>query len=140
MLQTRSWIVHGLWVVPVLVTFALGLWLLTLFDPNQPGSPFPGCAFRSWTGLFCPGCGATRAIHALIHADPAKALRMNALLILSLPVLPLLIMRLIKPLPAQLDVWVRPIANLWLWLGLYVGFGVLRNLPWAPFSWLAPVS
>lgn len=134
----KTWVLHGLWVVPVLAGLAAGLWLLVLFDPNQPGSPLPGCVFRSWTGFLCPGCGATRAVHALIHADPVTALRMNALFVLGMPVLPVLMWRLLKPLPAILETLVRPIARPWLWLGLYVGFGVARNLPYTPFTWLAP--
>jgi hypothetical protein len=32
----------------------------------------------------------------------------------------------------------RPLYNPTLWLAGVVAFGVLRNLPWAPFHWLAP--
>lgn len=39
------------------------------------------------TGLKCPGCGTQRAIHALLHGDVVTALRFNALLPVSIPLL-----------------------------------------------------
>ncbi len=39
----------------------------------------PPCAWRAWTGLPCPGCGTTRAIVRLLHADLAGALALNPL-------------------------------------------------------------
>lgn len=125
----------AIFVVMVLVT---GVVLLRQFDPNQPGNPFPGCFFREWTGFFCPNCGITRALHALVHADPVTALRMNALAMLGLPIAAPLLYRLHKPLPDRLERILAPIAKPWLWLGIYLGFGLLRNLPWVPFVWLAP--
>lgn len=40
---------------------------------------FPECPFRWATHLHCPGCGGTRAFHALIHGDWSLALHFNAL-------------------------------------------------------------
>lgn len=51
-------------VAAVAVWFALAL-------------PLPGCAFHHWTGAPCVGCGGTRSLHALLHADFASALRLN---------------------------------------------------------------
>lgn len=39
----------------------------------------PRCAWRALTGWPCPGCGTTRAIVHLLHADPAGALAHNPL-------------------------------------------------------------
>jgi len=124
-------------LLALLIT-AGGVSLLYLFDPNQPGNPFPGCFFREWTGFLCPNCGITRALHALVHGDPVTALRMNMFVLLAAPLgLPLLY-RLHKPLPNRLERLFAPIAKPWWWLGCYLGFGLLRNLPWVPFVWLAP--
>lgn len=35
----------------------------------------PPCAFHSMIGLYCPGCGGTRAVHALLHGRLLESLR-----------------------------------------------------------------
>lgn len=51
---------------------------------------FPKCPFYWFTGFKCPGCGSQRAIHALLHLDLGTALRYNALLIFSVPIIVIL--------------------------------------------------
>ncbi|MCM1451463.1 MAG: DUF2752 domain-containing protein [Clostridium sp.] len=46
----------------------------------------PKCAFHAITGLQCPGCGFTRALHALLHGHPLEALRYNYFFVISIPV------------------------------------------------------
>ncbi len=46
---------------------------------------FPKCIFKSVTGLSCPGCGAQRATHELLHLNIKSAFAYNALLIVSIP-------------------------------------------------------
>ena len=29
----------------------------------------PPCVFHKWTGYYCPGCGGTRAVKALLRGD-----------------------------------------------------------------------
>ncbi len=55
-------------------------------DPAQ-GSIFPPCRFHELTGLQCPGCGATRATHQLLHGNVSRAFYFNALYVSLLPVL-----------------------------------------------------
>lgn len=115
-----------------------GAWLLRTFDPNSPGSFFPACLFRELTGLFCPGCGITRMLHALAHGDVVRAFEMNPLLLLMLPALVALAVHELgsrRILPAAIA---TPLYNAKLWIGALLAFGVIRNLPWAPFAALAP--
>jgi hypothetical protein len=115
-----------------------GVGLLYAFDPNSASSPFPGCLFRAFTGLYCPGCGMTRMLHALVHGDIAGAASMNVLALLGLPVLAVLIA---EQLWATRLVHGRLRGVLFdgrIWIIAALVFGVLRNLPWAPFSALAP--
>ena len=115
-----------------------GVWALRHFDPNVAGNPFPPCLFHLITGLWCPGCGMTRCAHALVHLNFARAFSMNALVMLAAPVLALLYARSAGWLSAEFSARLRPLTSLTLWFVLVVVFAVLRNLPWAPFSWLAP--
>ena len=115
--------------------------VLFLFDRYPRGWLFyPSCWVHGLTGLYCPGCGATRALHALLHGEFVRAFDFNALATL-----------------------LAPAASAWMLILLYqalrynrfrspavpgpvlasavlamIAFAVLRNLPMAPFSLLAP--
>jgi len=126
-------------VIPGLViAFLLVVLLLLQFDPNQAGNPLPPCPFHWLTGLYCPGCGATRALHALLHGDPGKALSMNPVFVLALPIVALLFAAKWLKLPPVLLRATKFFSDARPWAWLLIGFAVLRNLPWYPFSLLAP--
>ncbi|MFC5576773.1 DUF2752 domain-containing protein [Lysobacter niabensis] len=119
-----------------LAVVALGVWLLRTFDPGAAGSLFPSCVFHDLTGWDCPGCGITRALHALVHFDLWRALAMNAFLVLSLPLLAAMAVHGLTQrawLPARIR---RVVFDGRWWIAALVAFGVVRNLP--GFEWLAP--
>jgi len=58
--------------------------LLLLYPPTQT-SLYPACPIRSLFGIDCPGCGATRALAALLRGHPREALRLNTFFVLLLP-------------------------------------------------------
>lgn len=111
----------------------LGLAVVFWFDPAR--APFfPGCAFHRLTGWNCPGCGATRGLHALLHGRLTEAFHDNALLLAALFLVPL-----------RAAFWFRsrssgipflPLWCLWPLLTVAVVFAVLRNLP--AFAFLSP--
>ena len=109
------------------------------FDPS--GTHFlPVCPLFALTGYACPGCGLTRAFHALFHGDLLTALDFNALLPIWTLVFGYLFVSLVlttvrgRGLPWK---WVSP-AMLVGYLVLLITFGVLRNLPYYPFNILFP--
>ena len=132
---------RALWalaLVSAAIAAGAGVWLLRTFDPNAAGNPFPPCMFRQFTGLFCIGCGLTRALHALVHGDIAGAFAMNPLAMLMLPLMPLMAAwgqgwqpRVLRPL---MTVVMEPK----LWLVVLPAYWIARNLPWFPFTLLAP--
>lgn len=63
-----------------------GAAVLYRFSPEEY-SFYPRCPFFALTHLYCPGCGATRAIAALLHGNVAAALHFNVAVTLLLPVL-----------------------------------------------------
>lgn len=100
----------------------------------------PPCPTHRLTGLYCPGCGATRALHALLHGQLGAAARLNAAVLVALPFIAFGLARrgaraaglpLAPPAPLPRAVGVLVLAAVVLW-------GVARNLPFAPFSALAP--
>jgi hypothetical protein len=114
-------------------------------DPNRHGV-YPQCLLYNTTGIYCAGCGATRALYALLHGRVIEALHDNALFVAALPLLLYMIF------PYALRAWN---ANAWpqvhvdggklAWRGigvmaLMIAFMLLRNLPGWPFEWLRPVA
>jgi len=61
-----------------------GAAILYRFDPTTVHF-FPRCVFHELTGLQCPGCGTTRALHHLLHGDIAGAFHYNAMLFVVVP-------------------------------------------------------
>ena len=122
--------------VTLLGAGAMGM--LRRIDPNAGDSPLPPCPFRALTGLYCPGCGSTRCLHALAHLDLAGALAMNPLLVLSLLPLAVLVLHGAGLLPRRLLPLRNALAAPKPWLVALIGYAVLRNLPWLPFTLLAP--
>ena len=106
-----------------------GIWLLRTFDPSTAGSWFPSCLFHDITGWYCPGCGLTRALHALVHFDPWRALAMNALFVLSLPLLVAMALHGASPRAVLPRAVARVAFDGRWWIGALLLFGVARNLP-----------
>lgn len=106
------------------------------FNPSTHGF-YPVCAFHTLTGLNCPGCGATRALYALLHGNFLRALKDNALFVASLAAAAIcgarFISRKLKGQPAMFHV---PPKLLWAFLVVALIFTVVRNMP--GFEWLSP--
>lgn len=115
---------------------AASIWLAS----QGVGSLPVRCVLHDVTGLHCPGCGMTRATYAAMHGEFGRAFRFNPLGVLLLPVALLAmapgVWRWLHDLPPRPERrWARLGAIL---AGLVIAFGILRNLPWKPFLWLAP--
>jgi len=111
---------------------AAGAYLLFAFNPATH-TGFPPCLFHWLTGLYCPGCGSTRAMHQLLHLHFLAALRFNSLLVLSLPILGLACLGRGPVYRAFL----QPVTP-WLAAIILIAYWIARNIPYAPFSYLAP--
>ena len=92
------------------------------------------CPLKAFTGLDCPLCGATRATFALFRGDVTTAFDFNPLYVSLLPVIAVLAVMWVvtRRQPALLQSpWLPRVA-----LAVAVAFGVVRNLPFAPFDYL----
>ncbi len=113
-------------------------------DPSRSGV-YPQCLLYNATGLYCAGCGATRAFHALLHGRVLVALHDNALFVTALPLI-------LYAMAAQ--AWYAWRTNAWprvnvapqrLLLStcgafaLMLAFAILRNLPGPAFAWMRPL-
>jgi hypothetical protein len=104
--------------------------LLWWFDPAQAGLPL--CTFHAMTGFDCPGCGATRATHELLHGRLLAAWRYNSLWVVLLPLAVYMalsefrVLRGGRPLPGDL----ARQRTFWLSVGaVAIVFAIVRNLP-----------
>lgn len=71
-----------------LITFFIlisGLLYLYFFDPTTAQSSFLRCPLNAATNLKCPGCGAQRATHHLLHLHFKKAFALNPLFVSAIP-------------------------------------------------------
>jgi hypothetical protein len=128
------------WLALAAAGLLVGLAMLTLWDPAT-SSLFPPCPFRLISGgFYCPGCGSLRATHRLLHGDIGGAFRLNPLLVVSLPFLAYATVT--TQWPQLRSRWFERIAPRSSWpmasLVIILLYWGLRNLPFAPFSWLAP--
>jgi hypothetical protein len=116
-----------------------GAGIVAAFDPSQTHI-LPVCPLYALTGFACPGCGLTRGFHALFHGDVLTALDFNALIPIWTAVFGYLLLSLLFTVSRGRGLswkWVSP-AMLFGFLVLLLTFGVLRNLPYYPFSVLFP--
>jgi hypothetical protein len=104
------------------------------FEPGKTGF-FPPCVFRQLTGLQCPGCGSTRALHQLLHGHFVAAFTLNPLFVIATPLLLYVLLRYttlsfrgITPKPNAL-----PARYIYLIFVVIVSFWIFRNTPLYPF-------
>ena len=112
--------------------------VLFCFDPRQYHF-YPVCFFHKTTGLLCPGCGALRAMHQLLHGHVATAFRFHPVLVVSVPIRAWVGARSgwQKARSQPVSLGLSPL-RLWLVLAAVLVVSVLRNLPGAPFDLLRP--
>jgi len=83
----------------------------------------PPCLLYTLTGLKCPMCGGQRAIYQLIHGNILEALKLNALLILSIFAGLLIFLRML---------YTRSFHIKLIWIYIYVVlisvFTIIRNI------------
>lgn len=131
-------------VVQVGLFWALvgGVAAVLLLRPAGSGFGLP-CPIHSLTGLYCPGCGASRALASLLRLDFYAAFRWNPLLV---PVLPFALFYLMWGSAS----WVRhgrntlderiPPKLLWALVVVVLLYFLLRNIPLWPFVLLQPTA
>ena len=114
-------------VAAPVVCVGLAAVVLLLFPPQQYGF-YPACPIYRYLHVLCPGCGATRALAALLHGQVSEALRLNWLIMALLPVCgaygAVAYRRWLRG-----EVWPRvPVAAIYGALVVTGVFGIVRNL------------
>lgn len=122
------------------VAAAVAVAYLAIVPPTE-FTFYPKCQLHSLTGLHCPGCGTTRAVHAGLNGRFAQSLAYNALAWVAVPVAAIVLVRSLRD-------WYRNVPTkptragspVWPWVigATLLLYAILRNLPWHPFTLLAP--
>ncbi|MBQ8350794.1 MAG: DUF2752 domain-containing protein [Clostridia bacterium] len=73
--QTRTWLIYNLMLL--LAAAAITVYLLLLRGAQLPFR----CAFSAQSHLYCPGCGCTRALEALLRFDLLSSLSANPMVL-----------------------------------------------------------
>lgn len=123
--------------VATVLGVAGGVGYLYTNDPSKGGA-YLRCPLHTATGLWCPGCGMTRAAYKLVHGDVAGSLGTNLFLPIAMVLVGVLMWDWWRSSRGSTG---RVLANVPVgaWIGLigaFVVFGVLRNFP--AFAALAP--
>lgn len=126
-------------VVSAAALCAAAALLYIYLTKNGAGAGIP-CTWHTLTGYWCPGCGSSRALRALLHLEFYQALRYNALFTVCAPFVGIyfavVAFRYIKygeNVPVKRKI---PLYPLWILCGIAICYGVLRNIP--VLSFLAP--
>lgn len=121
-------------VVVIWSLIIAGAAYLFFFEPGKSGF-FPGCPFRILTGLLCPGCGTTRALHQILHGHFGTAFTLNPLLLFAIPFAvfafirySVIVMRGGVPRPNSL-----PAPVIYAIFFIILSFWIFRNTPYYPF-------
>lgn len=122
-------------LIVITLILVLGIFSMWYFKIGIP------CLYYELCGLYCPGCGMTRATYSLLQLDFYQAFRYNAFSIISIPLIALYVIGGVyawlfnkhnfmdQKIPSV--VWIIFIISLLL-------YGLLRNIP--QFAFLAPTT
>ncbi|MFI3299433.1 MAG: DUF2752 domain-containing protein [Rikenellaceae bacterium] len=77
-------ILLGAMVALAIIALSFFVYLYWKVSPSETAL-FPKCPTLMYLGFECPGCGSQRAIHHLLNGEMLEAMRMNFLLVISIP-------------------------------------------------------
>ncbi len=123
-------------VVALPFASAVTLYFISLFVIKY--IQLPPCIFHLTTGLYCPGCGSTRSVIALVHGDIILSLRQNPIVITALIYAALLYIEPVAKVLGKSDFCspVRSYKVLGIVLAALFVYSIIRNF--VPV--LAPIS
>jgi Protein of unknown function (DUF2752) len=121
-------------VVAIWILLALGAIYVFFYEPGKTGF-FPPCPFRLLTGLQCPGCGVTRALHQIVHGNFVAAFMLNPLFLISIPFILIAFLRysiivLNGGVPRKNAL---PQNYIYAIFFVVLSFWIFRNTPFYPF-------
>jgi hypothetical protein len=128
------------WTSPALVLAGFAAcagYALASNPTDADAAASPTCLVKLTTGFDCPGCGGTRAFWYLLHGDLPAAARSHLFAVFAAPFL--VYFYLVWAVKAVTGRQLPPLrisgSAMAVFVGAWAVWSVLRNLPWAPFTW-----
>lgn len=123
-----------IFLLPFISLFSAYIISIFIFHNNIS---LPKCYVYELTGLYCPGCGCTRSVYALVHGDILLSLRENVLPVMMLVVLSVLYIELLfRAFGKRVRSIIRNKYFMWGVMIFFAVYTILRNI----FPVLAPVD
>ena len=115
-------------VIAVSVIAIIGLFLVKNYNPEEESFFIP-CIFNKVTGLKCPGCGMTRAMHYLVNGNIKKAIWYNLMIVPGFFVLLYSGYRYIRYIVKNEEIVNKPLEIiLKAFLSILIIFMIVRNI------------
>ena len=122
-----------------LIWFRMGIFLgiiglaaviLFLFKGNTIVAGPPACTFNRTTGLYCPGCGATRAFNHFVHLHFIRSILCNPIVLYVIAAYVIFMINTFLVLLTKKLGWAAYPATITVYIGVVVLLGqwVVRNL------------
>lgn len=121
--------------VLIIIVFLLSLLFGYYFLHQTTGFSIP-CVFHAVLGVYCPGCGITRMLFALIRFDIVEAFGYNQFMFIVLPIFAIFFIHDIYIyIVGKKNYWFKKIPK-WVYITLLVlvfVWMILRNIPMFPY-------
>ena len=115
-------------IIFVTIIAIIGLVLVKKYNPEEESFFIP-CVFNKITGLKCPGCGMTRAMHYLVNGNLKKAVWYNIMIVPGVFILLYSSYRYFKYLTKNEEIVNKPLeVILKIFLVILIIFMVVRNI------------
>ena len=127
---------RGLKALLGILIIAIPASVLFFFNPKE-AIWMPKCPLYLLTHLQCPSCGSTRAAYSFLHLHFHDAFLYNPFLVLSIPYAIILVAVTFFDPNGRLSGLKRIFCSntaIYIYLSLYILWGILRNIP--PFNGL----
>ena len=125
--------------VAACVSFIVGGFVYFYMSDPFRNTVTPPCVLHEKTGLYCAGCGGTRAAYLILHGDFLLSLRYNCLCIFALcGIMYYLVYISLRRTRIAIPSIQPGFKSVIVIMCALVIFTVLRNIPVCPLTLLAP--
>lgn len=116
--------------ISLIITSIILSVLFLIYNIFFPNVPFASCFIYETFGVYCPGCGCTRAFFALLNFDLINSLFHNSAVLYGFIILVLYLTTQTIDRVLKHSKYIMPYSNLYLYIGIFILIinCILKNL------------